>query len=355
MSDHVEFPGHDDQHASPPSEGDFPADFFDDAAEPPPVHDESASIEALENVDVPEAEPLVAHAPYPVAPPGPDEPVPTAPVFPIALGLMMIGVLVAAIFVSKLPPAAKPEPAAAAAATPNSAPTATAEATPAATDALSKELGGRIDALAAQLKAIEGKVDGLPKPAPAPDLGGIQGKIDALDKSVAGLAGLSEKVGKVDGRLAQLDDGMKSVREDIDKLNDELKKSAASGTPSAVKPLVAAATPETPAAATPKPDDSAAVAKGMDLFKAGKYKDAESAFNALAATDTKDARVFYYVAFSHALANNDWQGDTVTKAAAKGAELEKSGATKPADVDAAFASLPDNLKPWLAHFRKPKP
>jgi hypothetical protein len=36
----------------------------------------------------------------------------------------------------------------------------------------------------------------------------------------------------------------------------------------------------------------------------------------------------------------------------KGAELERAGSPKPADVDAAFADLPATLKPWLTFFRK---
>ena len=123
MSDHVDFPGHDEQHASPPSEGDFPADFFDDAAAPeaapvgagdwPSIEAEPAPVEALEETEdaaLP-IESAVAPSAYSKGLPGPpEEPPPTAPVFPIVLGLVMIGMLVAAIFVSKLPPAAKPKP-----------------------------------------------------------------------------------------------------------------------------------------------------------------------------------------------------------------------------------------------------
>ncbi len=227
----------------------------------------------------------------------PDEPPPTAPVFPIVLGLVMIGMLVAAIFVSKLPPEAKPAPAATAAtAAAPAAPAAKDEpAAPPPTDALKKEFGERIDALAAQLKAIEGKVDGLPKPA-APDLSGVQGKIDALDKSVASFAGFSDKIGKVDDHLAKLDDGMKSIREEVDKLAGDVKKAAekpAAEKPPAEKPAAAAATPAsppTPAPSTPAPDDATAIAQAVQLFNTAKYQDADTAFTALVANNPKDAR-----------------------------------------------------------------
>ena len=89
---------------------------------------------------------------------------------------------------------------------------------------------------------------------------------------------------------------------------------------------------------------------GVDLFKAGKYKEADEVFKKLAAADPKDARVYYYAALSRGLSTSDWQGETLSTAT-KGAELEKAGTPKPPEVDAAFADLPANLKPWVAYFR----
>ena len=56
--------------------------------------------------------------------------------------------------------------------------------------------------------------------------------------------------------------------------------------------------------------------------------------------------MYYYAALTHGLTTNDWQGETLT-IAAKGADLEKAGSPKAPEVDAAFADLPPNLKPWL--------
>ena len=86
-------------------------------------------------------------------------------------------------------------------------------------------------------------------------------------------------------------------------------------------------------------------------FKAGQYKEASEIFKKLETADAKDARVYYYGALARGMTTGDWKNDTLTMAA-KGAELEKAGTTKPADIDAAFAELPVTLKPWLTYFRK---
>jgi len=212
-------------------------------------------------------------------------------------------------------------------------------------EALKKDLQTRIDSLTGRFKMLETKVTDLPKPAPTADLTPIQGKVDDLGKAVARIDELAEKVDKVDKRLADLDGALKSTKDDLAKLADEVKKAP----PAAASP---APTPSPAPEAEPKPDEAAlAMNRGVDLFKAGKYQDAYDTFKALEAGDSKDARVFYYAALSRGMATNDWKGETLT-IAAKGAELEKSGATKAADVDAAFSDLSATLKPWLAYFRK---
>ena len=48
-----------------------------------------------------------------------------------------------------------------------------------------KDIKSQLSSLAAQLSAVQGKVDGLPKPEPLPELKTIQSKMDELTKSVA--------------------------------------------------------------------------------------------------------------------------------------------------------------------------
>lgn len=376
MAENEDFPGpHEPHHTSPPS-GDFPAGFFDDVAghEPVPAASSSASDWAvpasteppppLSEAESPhdthrhethpnETHPHETHPhetyhrmetvldepapsfPKPTAPlPPPEEPPVGAPAFPIALGLLMIGTLVGAILLSK---SQKPEPAPVVSAAPAAAPAA--EPAP-PSDAVAKEIGGKVDGLATALKELEAKFEKLSKPEPV-DLKPVQAKLDDLAKAVAAVAPLGDKLAKLDERVGGLDEAVKSAKDDLAKLADDIKK----------VPAPAAAAPA-PAAADTKPDDwGAALAQGADLFKAGKYKEAQEVFQKLAAADSKDARVYYYAALLNGLTTGDWQKET-PKIAAKGAELEKSGATKPADVDASFAALPDTLKPWLAFFRK---
>jgi uncharacterized protein YoxC len=190
-----------------------------------------------------------------------------------------------------------------------------------------KEMKSQLDGLSGQLKELQGKVDALPKPKPVPDLKPIQDKVDDLAKSVAAVVPLGDKVNNLDASV-------KSVKGDLDGLAAEVKKLAA--------PAPAA---EESSSAAP------ALSEGVDLFKAGKYKEAGEVFKKVESANPKDARVYYYEAFANALATGNWQGDPTLALARKGAELEKAGTTKATEVDAAFATLPANLKPWLAFFR----
>jgi TolA-binding protein len=359
MSDQHEFPGGEDLTPSTPTEGDFPADFFDDAPEPSPAAfggGEGGASHEAEAKAGPVGEPLLEEEPVEVLSPKaaytpPSEPAPGAPVFPIALGLLMIGLLVTAVFVSRMPKS-EPPPAPAA---PASAAAAPAE-TPAA-ESLAKELSGKLDGFVAQLKALEAKVEGLPKPPPPADLKPIEAKFDELSKSVSAVSGLPDKLAKLDGRVAALDDAVVSARKEVASLSDDVKKAATDAQAAADKAADKVAEKPKPAAGAepdePKPAaDGPTVAAGADLFKSGKYKEADEVFKKVSAAGPKDARAYYYAALTHGLTTGDWQGDAIKSLAAKGADLEKSGATKPADVDAEFTALPANLKPWLDYFRK---
>jgi TolA-binding protein len=333
MADNMDFPGPDDPHPAPAPrpEGDLPADFFDDVAEPSPVSlpPEPELAAVPEPVPVP-APPLAPARPF-VPAPTPEE-APRVPIVPVVLGLLMVGALVAAVLASKMMTPEKP-----AAAT-------TAPAPPSPVESVSKEFKERVDGLAAQVKALAGKVEGLPKPEPAPDLKPIQTRVDELAKSVASVGGLAEKVDKFDQRLGGLDDAVKSLKDETAALSSEVKKATEAAT------AAPAARPERPA--EEKADETAtALGRGADLFKAGKYPEAADAFQKLADANPKDARVYYYAALTHGLTTGDWQNET-PRIAAKGAALEKAGSPKSSDVDAAFADLPAKLKPWLAYFRK---
>ena len=372
MSDHPEHPAPEELRPAPHGSDDFPADFFDDVAEPSPlatnplpayddrgldpspIADSALRVEMHEqSVAADQTARAVETRPHSVARQYPSLPVteapPGAPLFPIVMGILMVGAIVAAVLVTKNQPTttttAAPAAANAAAADPKSTPETAFSASSAMITGDVKDLKGQLDALGGQLKGLVAKVDGLPKSPEPLDLAPVQGKIEELSKSAGTVVALSEKVVKLDERLGGIDGTIKAVNEKVAALSDELKKVAEAPK---TAPLVTA----TAEAVKPEADKTAAgLTEGAELFKAGKYKEASEVFKKLEAADAKDARVYYYAALSNGLSTNIWKDETL-KSAAKGAELEKAGVTKPEDVDATFNDLPVTLKPWLTFFRK---
>ncbi len=347
---------HADEPARAEQPPDFSPDFFDDVAEPSPL----TSTHVEESVEPVYPEQMTDYNP------GPD-PLPASRAFPVVFGVLMVAAIGAAILFNSNATKETPAPAAPPAAPPAAAPAAETPA-PGGSDALAgdvKSLKGEIEKLTGQLKDLSAKVDGLPKPTPPADLKPIQAKIDDLTKTFASVEGVSEKLDKIDTQVKSLDSGVKSATDKVSALSADVKKAAdaaakaeadaakaMSGAAAAVPAATTAATPTSPAAVKPDEDKTASdLAQGADLFKAGKYKEADEVFKKLADSSPKDARVYYYAALANGMTTGGWQTSSV-KIATTGAELEKSGATKPADVDAAFSGLSADLKPWLAYFRK---
>ncbi len=359
MADNFEQPGQDPMGGSPPGEP-FPADYFDDSATPsagsldpkePPPAPRPAPLPPMEGMEGPPLGPPYTYRPPDDAVYDDEEPAKTP--FPAILGALMAVSLVVAVFLNMQ----KPEPVAAATTpTPSSIVDPPAPAPAAPTVALAdfeslqgtvKALNGKVEALTAELKAYDAKLKEMPKSEPAPDIKPIEDKIGSLGKTVAVVGPLSEKVKKVDEKVGSFDGDMKSIKGEIASLRDELHKLAAAPPTAATPAATSEPKPEPKAAA----DDAAAMTGGVDLFKAGKYKEAEDVFKKLATANAKDARVYYYAALTHGLNSGNWQGDTLSTAA-KGAELEKAGSPKASEIDSTFADLPSTLKPWIAFFRQ---
>ena len=230
-------------------------------------------------------------------------------------------------------------------ATPPATAVASTPPAPAPIDLLATEVKGiktQYEGLVSQLKGIQGKLDGLPKPTPPPDLKPIQGKLDDLATSVTSLLPLSDKVSKLETQAGSVETEMKGFGDRLAGLSGAVQRI------SAAKPVTIGETPKpaaTPITSTPS------LGAAIDLFKAGKLQEAGEAFKKLEASSPSDPRVYYYEAFINAMTTNDWQGGETLRLAAKGAAAEKTGATKPADIDSAFVDLPANLKNWLTFFR----
>jgi archaellum component FlaC len=342
--------------------GDLPADFFDDVSEPSPVAMSArpaGEFEAASHAPIPSSVP----APPRPTPPPTEPPVSKNPIFPVIMGILMLGAVVGGVIASrKLAPEAPATPAAAPAATttPADAPGAPAPAAatapaPSPTDAPAtqlKDIQAEFEGLSKSLKDLQAKVEGIAKSEPAPDLKPLETKVDGLAKTVAGLAPIGEKLDKLDERVGRLDEGLKTVQAEVSDLKDKVKKvvdDVAKAGAAGPKPAVAAAEggEATPAAASP----DAAISQGADLFKAGKYQEAATAFKKLQESNPKDARVYYYGALANGLTTNNWLGET-ERLVLKGVELEKAGTPATATIDSSFAGINPQLKPWLNNYRQ---
>jgi TolA-binding protein len=256
----------------------------------------------------------------------------------MVLGALMVVVLVVAWIIStrKEPEATKPA-GAETAATP--APEKPAASEPAEVEP--KVLRADLDGLKTDLKTLQDRIEALPKTAPTFDLEPLNGKISDLAKETRSLASLPKKVDDLDHRLAALDKTLATVRGDVDTLKSEVKKTAEAGP---------ATNPEAARPAEANTAD-AALEQAAGLFKGGKYKEANDAFQKLTETFPDDARVFYLAALSRGSATNQWTGET-TRLVEKAVALEKAGNPPSSKIDAAVADLNPNFKPWLEAYRK---
>jgi len=329
MADHPDAFGPDEP--SPLPEAEFKSNFFENMGSEKAALPEPATLASL--------------------PPAPPEPARRRPMFPVVVGLGFVAIIVAGALISMksgTPPAAT-----ATAPAPAPTPTATSASAPETTvkeadlKALDENLKSQVAALSKEVKALEERLAALPKPAPAPDLAPLDAKVEALSKSVDAVAPLSkkvdaldERVGGLDKSLKSLEDGESSLKEQVAALQTDLKKSG---------------TAETTTRDSAKPVDAnvegQSFAQAVELFKAGKYKEASQLLKTTEENDPKDARVWYYAALSAGMSTNQWRGDT-EKMVRKGVEREKAGTPSAAEINTEFAKLSPSLKAWLDGWRK---
>jgi TolA-binding protein len=211
-----------------------------------------------------------------------------------------------------------------------------------------KSLRSEIDGIRTDLKTLQDRLESMPKPVPLPDLEPLNRKIADLAKDTESLAALPEKMGALDQRIGALDKTLAAQKEDIEALKSEVKKAVDQAAPK----LDTTATATTTAT---KPEDvdvsDSAMESGVDLFKAGKYKEASDVFKKLTETNPDDARVWYYAALSRGSATKQWTGET-TRLVEKGVEREKAGSPETSKIDTLFANLNPAFKPWLDAYRK---
>jgi TolA-binding protein len=245
------------------------------------------------------------------------------------IGVLMLVVLVVAWVANMQKPAAP------------AAPTAT-PATPAASEPTLAEVSDgvkaiktEVDGLKTDLKALQDRVQSMPKPSPEANLEPLTTKIAALSKDTETLKALPKKLDDLNHRIGTVDSALGSLRTDLDAIKGDVKKA---GTDTS-RPTGDAEV------------STASLTQGSDLLKAGKYKEASEYFRKLTESNPGDARVWYYAAVSRGSATKEWAGETISMVE-KGIEREKAGSPESARIDAAFADLIPSLKPWLDGYRK---
>src|SRR5205823_5227387 len=135
----------------------------------------------------------------------------------------------------------------------------------------------------------------------SPDLEQLNTKIADLAKETKSITDLPKKVGDLGQRVGAIDKSVATMRDEINALKGEVKK-------------VGNQPAEAARADTTKPEDvnvaDSAMEQGVELFKAGKYKEASDVFRKLTDTNPNDARVWYFAALSHGQDTKQWQGET---------------------------------------------
>ncbi len=266
------------------------------------------------------------------APPRSERPRPS--IFPIAMSVILVGLLITAWFAQGSAGTASPpstpgpekavEPA---------APTSSASA-PA--DEL-KALKGEVSALIGQVDDLGKRIDVLPRPMPVPDLEPMQAKLADLSPLTGMVAPLPKKVEELHARVGTIDEALVVLKAQVASIQKEGERG-----------------PE--AATTPRPEPRAdvgvALESGATLFRGRKYPLALETFGKLQKSHPDDARVWYYSALANGLNTGKWDGTSV-ELVKEGVVREKAGAPETTQIDAEFAGLTKATgKEWLDYYRK---
>ena len=181
-----------------------------------------------------------------------------------------------------------------------------------------------------------------------PDLRTLQIKVGDLSRTMEEVGDLPSRVRRVENRLEETRQEMKSLRDRLSSSRDEGASAAAD------RKLAMRAVASTPIASTTTTVDArpdAAMAQGIALFKDGNYPEASNIFRKLQITRPDDARVWYYSALSTALTTGDWT-QSARELVAHGLECEGAGSPEKDKIDVAFSGLSDAQgRKWLMSYR----
>jgi tetratricopeptide (TPR) repeat protein len=178
------------------------------------------------------------------------------------------------------------------------------------------------------------RIDALPQPPAPPDLAPLQERLEALSKQIEAIPELSTKLTELSDRVDALARELEATRTEL----AELKKPR----------------PQPEPASEPMPEENDPLLENSaTLFRQGQYAQALTILRKLQEKTPDDARVWYYSALAHGLANRQWSAGETIAWISRGIEREKAGTPDRATIDAAFADLTvPTGKDWLASYRQ---
>lgn len=227
----------------------------------------------------------------------------------------------------------------------------------------------RIDAIDRRLATLQERVDRDPP--------GDQGSADAtlnlkseaniaqeLSRNAERMADLGGRVETLE-RTAQdlslsveaLQKGSIDTRTRLDQVASAARQPTEESGASGEQPGARQSTPpsETGSGETRTPTDVEptlqALMRGVELLGRNEFTAARDVAGQLREGAPNDARVWYLSALANGYVTNQWRGETETMVS-RGVELERAGMPEKAQIDRAFASLPDGVLKWLNAYRQ---
>jgi TolA-binding protein len=154
-----------------------------------------------------------------------------------------------------------------------------------------------MDRLAQRIDALSRPRDTTP-----PDLRTLQIKVDELATAIDEVANLPSRFRRLENRLEDLRQGVKTLRSRLAMEEDAERKPM-----SLPSETSSSASPPLPSTETNVPD--AALETGISLFQQRQYAMAYDIFHKLQLTEPSDARVWYFAALARGYITGKWEGE----------------------------------------------
>lgn len=236
------------------------------------------------------------------------------------------------------------------------------------------DLPARVDRLSEQVDRLQKQAADRPRDESPPGVSSLQVRVADLTTATDNLASLPGKVDRLGNRISELSRTLELLRGDVDSLQTRTgnpppvtapARQPADQARGGVRPT---RLPDRPGGEVPMPIPPPAapvtrtsrrsvptgpsLAKGAELFRRGRYKDALEQLTRAELDQPDDARVWYYAALCNGFSTNDWSEGTVDLVE-KGVAREEAGTPGPSVIDDEFKDLTSATgKDWLAAYRR---